>query len=240
MDFDRYLESLRSDAALLGATARRDLGAPAPACPDWTVTDVVDHVAAVYRHKIACMRLGRAPESMPDPPPGDPVDRMTDSLDELVTELTTRGPLAPSYTWHQPDQTVAFWYRRMAQETAVHRVDVQLAFGPAGPIDGDIAVDGVDEVLEIMLAGDWSDLPQPGPQRRIQLDAGNAVREVTLRPTSVSVVRSPAGPAETTVRGGADQILLWLWGRTGLDGLQVGGDTAGATALRDRLRLVTQ
>ena len=60
----------------------------------------------------------------------------------------------PAWSWWEPDQTVGFWYRRMALETVVHRVDVETQFGPPSAIDAALAVDGIDEVLTLMLAGD--------------------------------------------------------------------------------------
>jgi hypothetical protein len=95
MNFDRYLDSLRNDAALLGTTA--GMASPRPSrTPGLDRDRVVDHVSAVYQHKIARMRLGHAPGAMPEPRPGDPVDRMTASLGELLVELTTRAPAATS------------------------------------------------------------------------------------------------------------------------------------------------
>jgi len=244
MDFDRYLHALQADAALLAKTARADPSLPVPSCPGWVVRDVVIHVATVYQHKIACMRLGRAPDPWPpQPPAGDPVDWLDASLTELVAELIDRGPDAPSYTWFEEDQTVGFWYRRMAQETAVHRVDVQLAFGAPTPIDADIAIDGIDEILEAFFAGDWSDQPQPGPRRVIALQAGDhPVRVVTLQAESVAIERSSTAAVDASVAGSASGLLLWLWRR--LDpaeaGLRVTGDEDAIQALTDRLLLVTQ
>jgi uncharacterized protein (TIGR03083 family) len=239
---DRYLSSLRADAALLATAARRDRAAAVPSCPGWSVTDVVEHVAVVYEHKVACMRLGHAPDPWPPGiPPGDPVDRLETALAELIDELVARGPAAPAYTWHEPDQTVGFWYRRMAQETAVHRVDVQLALGAPGPIDADIASDGIDELLDVMLAGDWSDLPQPERRTVVALDPGDGTRVVVLEPDQVRIDRSgAAGPSDAALGGRPDDLLLWGWHRRDLAGLASTGDPAAIAALHNRLQLVTQ
>ena len=45
------------------------------------------------------------------------------------------------------DQTVGFWYRRMALETVVHRVDVETGFGVPRAVNAELAVDGIDEVV---------------------------------------------------------------------------------------------
>jgi uncharacterized protein (TIGR03083 family) len=239
MDFQRYVESLRADADLLARAARRDLTAKVPSCPGWTVRDVVEHVAVVYLHKIECMRLGHAPDPWPPAPPaGDPVDWLEESLTDLIAELTSRGPAAPCFTWYEPDQTVGFWYRRMAQETAVHRVDAELAFGPPTPVAADTAVDGIDEVLEVMLAGDWSDEPQPGPTQVVALQAGEQNWRVTLEPDAVAIAHE-AGPAEASVAGSASDVLLWLWRRSDPSWAQL-AFSGDVNPLYDRLFLVTQ
>jgi uncharacterized protein (TIGR03083 family) len=241
MDFDRYLDALQADAALLAKTARADLTLPVPSCPGWSVRDVVTHLATVYQHKIACMRLGREPESWPPTPPaGDPVDWLEASLAELVGELVDRGPAAPSYTWFEEDQTVGFWYRRMAQETAVHRVDVQLAFGPPTPVDADIAADGIDEVLNSFIAGDWSDLPLPGPTRVVAVRADDQVWSVTLHPESVVIGRTAPVDPDFSLTGSPNAVLLSLWHRVkDADGPTTAGDRAALDTLNERLRVVT-
>ena len=40
-------------------------------------------------------------------------------------------------------------------EIAIHRLDGELAHGDPTPIPDDIALDGIDEMLHVMLAGDW-------------------------------------------------------------------------------------
>ena len=49
--------------------------------------------------------------------------------------------------------TAAFWFRRQAHETAVHRWDAQRAATPSSvdPIDATLAADGVDEWLEVFV-----------------------------------------------------------------------------------------
>ena len=43
----------------------------------------------------------------------------------------------------------------MALEAAVHRYDAELAHRDPTPVADDLAVDGIDEVLRVMLAGPW-------------------------------------------------------------------------------------
>lgn len=240
MDMDRYLTLIQADAELLTAASAGHLDDRVPSCPGWTVKDLVEHVAMVYQHKIACMRLQRAPEPWPpDPPGGDLVQWLQDSTVELLAELGERGPAAPSYTWHKPDQTVGFWCRRMAQETAVHRVDAQLARGGADPVDSELALDGVDELLDIFFAGDWSDLPQPELVGQIGLRAADRSWLVVLEPREVRIEALTDEP-DAVVSATPSDLLLWLWGRLPVDAVQSTGDPEATGRLLQRLTHVTE
>ncbi len=149
---ETYLEHLRVEAGRLSALAQAtDLAAQVPSCPGWSLEDLVAHCGDVYAHKVQILRLGRAPaeDERVEPPTGPAVIDYHDArVAELIAELTRRGPDAETYTWFPGENTVGFWYRRMAQEALVHRVDGELAAGRGvGPLDPVLAADGVDEVL---------------------------------------------------------------------------------------------
>lgn len=235
MDPNRYLALLRDDERLLAVAAQGNLDATVPSCPGWSVADLVDHLGHVYLHKVECMRQQQAPDPWPPQPHGrDPLDWLSEQAAVLFDELTARGPASPSYTWHQPDQTVGFWYRRMAQETAVHRVDAELAAGAPTPVDAELALDGVDELLDVMFCGDWSDEPHPELTGRVQLRAAGRSWLVVLEPEEVRL--ESGEEAEATVDGTPSDLLLWLWGRLPDGSVRIGG--AGETAARLRRRLV--
>jgi len=128
---DRYLELIAADATRLSAVAAGRLDAAVPTCPGWTLTDLVAHTGEVYHHKVACTVLGRRPEQDEyehGPADGqDPLDWFGSATTTLLETLGGRAPESYSATWYEPDQTVAFWQRRMAQETVVHRVDAEAA-----------------------------------------------------------------------------------------------------------------
>ncbi|MDQ3463582.1 MAG: maleylpyruvate isomerase family mycothiol-dependent enzyme [Actinomycetota bacterium] len=238
---DSYLSLIRTDAAALATAARGRLADPVPSCPGWTVADLVDHVGHVYLHKIECIRQQRDPEPWPPPPHDkDPIDRLEAATQEMLAELAERGPDAPSYTWHEPDQTVGFWYRRMAQETAVHRADAELAVGAAGPVDSDLALDGVDELLDVFFAGDWSDLPKPDLVGRVGLRSADRSWLVVMDPEEVRIEPLAGDNADAVVSGEPSDLLLWLWGRLPAETVQVAGDAGAVDRLRRRLVLATQ
>ncbi|MBO0828186.1 MAG: maleylpyruvate isomerase family mycothiol-dependent enzyme [Streptosporangiales bacterium] len=240
MDAARYLDLLRADSDRLLEVSRGRLGAPVPSCPGWTVDDLAEHVAYVYGHKVVCILEQRPPESWPPArPEGDVLDWLRGSRDRLVAEFESHRPGDPSYTPHAPDQTVGYWYRRMALETAVHRVDAELAAGTPSPVADDLAVDGVDEILDVFLSRDWSGDPQPGSAASVELLTGGGAWEVALLPDSV-VCSPPTGrDVEATVEGAPSELLLWLWGRAPDSAVRVTGEPDAVRVLRDRLRLVT-
>jgi uncharacterized protein (TIGR03083 family) len=241
MERARYLDLLRSDGAAMHAAAG-DVAAPVPTCPGWTVADALNHTAEVYEHKIAAIE-GRGTKPDPWPPQWpagrDPREWFADAHARIVALLEKTDPADPSWTWWPDDQTAGFWVRRMAQETAVHRVDVQSAYGAPGPVDADLAVDGVDEVLVMMLSGDWSSLPQPDLNGTVAVATGGRTWRVAMMPEEVTVEESD-GDAEATVSGEPGDVLLWLWGRAGDERVTFGGDRDAARRFRERLALATQ
>ena len=239
----RYLELLAADGAALRAAAEVDLTAAVPSCPGWTVRDAVEHTAEVYEHKLACIA---AAGSKPDPwPPGWPADRdplewYDDALGRVLSVLHDTDPAAPSWTWWPDDQTAGFWVRRMAQETAVHRVDVQLATGSSSPIDDELAVDGMDELLLLMLAGDWTGDEEPELTGTTELRAADRTWTVAMTADRVDVTDRPSAAAEATVSADPSPLLLWSYGRQSDDVVRITGDAAAAARLRARLALATQ
>lgn len=240
MQMSRYLTLIQRDEQRLAAAAEGNLAARVPSCPDWTVQDLVEHVGHVYLHKVECMRQQRSPEPWPPPAHGrDPLEWLGEQTAVLLEELAERGPAAPSYTWHEPDQSVGFWYRRMAQETAVHRVDAELAAGAHTPVDPELALDGVDELLDIIFAGDWSDLPQADLIGRVALRAGARAWLVVLEPDQVRIEPEIDG-AEATVNADPSDLLLWLWRRLPTGAVTVEGDRDAADRLYRRLAHATE
>jgi uncharacterized protein (TIGR03083 family) len=241
---ETFLTHVKADAARIAELAPRDFDAPVPTCPGWTVRDVVEHTGAVYSHKVACMRKGDRPvegEWQHAPREGeDLVPWFQRRLDELVTELEQRGPDAPAFTWYDDVQTVGFWYRRMAQETVIHRVDVESAFDAITHVDDDLAVDGIDEVLDWFLVYQAEDVGPDGPGRgTVAVRTGDHIWRVTLNPDDVGLAREP-GASDAVVSGEPSELLLWLWGRRPDSAIGFEGDQATVNALRERLRVVTQ
>lgn len=239
----RYLESLADDSARLATVAARDLDRPVPHCPGWRSGDVAVHTGEVFWHKVMWMRTGARPESWPEEPSGDqgPVEFFLEAYDALLSELTSRGPSAPADTWWPPDQTVGFWYRRMAQEVAIHRIDAEIALDDVTPMFADVAVDGVDEVLRIFLPAFGTEaVPGEAKGQRVAVEVASHRWVVTLDPTGPLVANDDQGEVDATVVGGPADMDLWLWGRGVADSLTITGDLGAVDALRSWLVDATQ
>jgi uncharacterized protein (TIGR03083 family) len=246
LDTEQYLEHLEADLeALLAAST--DLAAEVPGCPDWSVADLLSHVVGVYRHKIAALDADASPElesgAWGDLPEGvDPRDALRDAYAELRVRLVARDADAPTWTWWPAEQTVGFWHRRMAQETAVHRWDAESALAGvdgAPEVAEDLAADGIDEVLG-WLAWPWDELPQPtAAGQSVLVSAGGHSWTVTLHPTRVDVRGGTAGDASAFLAGEASGMLLHLWGRPGEHGIATMGDQVALALFRERLAMLS-
>jgi len=251
MNNARYLECLASDFARLREVATAtDPDAKVPSCPEWTVNDLVDHVAKVYLHKVEVMRQGRHPEVWPpDLSAEKPLESLDRGYTDLIAEFAARPAESTTHTWYQPDQTVGFWIRRMAQETVIHRVDAELAAGAdVAPIPEDLAVDGVDEVLIAFLEYGVTGWPEEFTETlaattgaRVRLDAGNTAFVVELAPGTLKVSPAEVGaPADAAVSGGASEVLRWLWNRAGDEVVERSGDESALGVLRRSMVIATQ
>lgn len=242
-----YLGHLRADNARILdlITDEKGLDVDVPACVGWTVRDAVEHTGSVFSHKVASMSATERPTDSAEwshgPAEGQSlVEWFKERSDEIVATLEAKGSDTPCWSWHEDHQHTGFWHRRMAQEAAVHRVDVEAGYGVVSPIDHPLALDGVDEVLDWFLALQAEDVGPDGPGRgTVLVRTGDHVWRVILTADDVELVRAP-GPADALVTGEASELLLWLWGRRPDSAVVIEGDTDLVVALRARLATVTE
>ncbi|HEY0932576.1 MAG TPA: maleylpyruvate isomerase N-terminal domain-containing protein [Trebonia sp.] len=235
MDSSRFLECLEADYRRIREVAPGHLDAVVPTCPDWTVADLVRHIAQVYLHKAEIMRHGEQPEEWPPAGFGaaEPLALLDRCYAELRAEFDARGPGDTVSTWYGPDQTAGFWIRRMAQETVIHRIDAELGAGAlVAPVPDDLAVDGIDELLKIFVGWAFSQWPEdftaalrdsPGHGYAIRADPGAGLPGtswlVRTAPDRLSVEGGPGGETDgavavdVTVSGPPAAVLRWAWNR---------------------------
>jgi uncharacterized protein (TIGR03083 family) len=230
--FDTDFQLLRSAVAAVPADT------PVPSCPGWTVTDLANHTAEVYLHKAAAIRLGEFPKPWPPQQPDLPPAEILDAAYvELTEQFAGHQPGDHAATWYEPDQTVGFWIRRMAQETVIHRVDAELAADrELAEIPEDLALDGVDEIVELFFQygsriwrSEYGSLLDAPDDRPVVVTAGDRSWSARATPegfTVAAVSGTEAQEAAASVAGDPVSMLLWLWNRAGDDAVTLDGDKA--------------
>lgn len=232
---DAYAAVVDASArGLLDAAASGDREAAVPGCPGWTVEDLVAHVGSIHRWATQIVLTG-SPADLPAVPAGwDALLAWArDGAARLVDVLASADPRQPTWTFGPDPRVVAFWGRRQAHETTMHRWDAEDALGRAYRWDPSLAVDGIDEVAAVFYPrqvrlGRTQALP--GPMHLDVVDAPDA--GITLAPIDADVRADADATASATLRGTAEELLLALWGRRPLDALDVSGDGAVIDAFR--------
>lgn len=203
-DWTALLTAATDDFARI--TGEADPVAAVPACPGWTVADLVDHVGGVHqwaRHAV----VEGTPDGQPAPLSGDPAQWYAGHARALVEALS--DPSAPAWTFGT-EQTVAWWQRRQTHETLMHTRDLLDAAGRVDEwrLDPDLAWDGVREVATEFYP------------RQVRLGRTEPIPgTLRLVPTDLDVDPVVVGDAlpEIEVRATATEVLLMLWHRAVCD-----------------------
>ncbi|MDF2848603.1 MAG: hypothetical protein K0R97_2585 [Oerskovia sp.] len=256
------LASIARDSALfLEAVRAAPPGARVPACPEWGVADLTYHLAEVQAFWSAVVGPAAgeglhaddvAPLARPAHDSALP-DLAATATARLLAALAGRDPSEPCWSWHDAGRTVGWVARRQAHEALVHRVDAEQSAGrDVTGADPQVAADGVDEVLRVLVDGipAWGTFTPDGSTVSVAVDGpGETPRSWELAFGRLTGVGPESGtaydldsaqlvdlPGSTTaqVSGPAWALDVWLWGRADRQGLTVHGDPA----LVDRLRAV--
>jgi uncharacterized protein (TIGR03083 family) len=240
-----YLARLHEDGSALAAAARQAPHAVIGTCPSWDMSALVGHVSSVHRWAAQMLR-SRATERLSrrtmDAPPSEPEAVLAwygAGLSDLMAALDQIDPDEPVWNWRPDgDRRARFWHRRMANETAVHRWDAQAAAGDAVALDAALSVDGIDEYLELFLAGRLKEQPVAALNGSLHLHATDIDGEwwLALAPDNLDR-RHEHAKADTAIRGPASELLLWLWNRRPSDSAEL--QTFGSPVILDHFRSFT-
>jgi uncharacterized protein (TIGR03083 family) len=240
--------------------------APVPTCPGWRIRDVLAHLGFVHRWATAYVAEQRT--DMTSEPGEEEIARLAPADDSLVgwfreghaslvSVLAAADPDVECWTFLAAPSPLAFWARRQAHETAIHRVDAQLAAAatlPAADLDpfpAGLAADGVDELLTGFAARRPRSLADSPATLviRAQDGASSASWTVVMGSEHAGVSRGvpPAAPrgageaapgsAYCEVSGPAPALYLLLWNRGTAVGLDVRGDPAVLATWREKMRV---
>jgi uncharacterized protein (TIGR03083 family) len=254
VEIAEHIDSIERDGAQLGdAAAAAGLTATVPACPGWQVRDLVRHQA--YVHSWAARHVKeQLPELSDDtdeaailrggPPDAELIAAYRAGHADLVRTLREADPDVVCATFMRAPSPLAFWARRQAHETAIHRFDAQAAAaaaapGPAAAFEPAFAADGIDELI-MGFAPRRRYRARGGGERSLAVLAADtgASWQVRLADGATEVQRG-AGAADCVLGGPASGLYAFLWNRcdTGPAGIAVGGDPAVLETWRGNVRV---
>jgi uncharacterized protein (TIGR03083 family) len=228
---------------LIDAADHAGLDAPVPTCPDWRVRDLLAHVGGVHRWAtsyVAGARTDHQPEDLAEPPADDALlPWVRDGHRALVEALRRADPALECWTFLAAPSPLAFWARRQAHETTVHRVDAEAARGAAPwPVAPGFAADGIDELLAGFFGRARGRLVADPPVTVgvHALDTGDRWT-IAIRPDGRGVRRDVAD-GDCVVSGDAADLYLFLWNRRPGEGIRVDGDGGALALWREKARVV--
>lgn len=257
VEITEHVCALDQDGRLLATAAERaGLRAPVPSCPGWQVRDLLRHTGHVHRWATRFVAEGLQ-EAVPEPTEaeilaGGPADSelvgwFRTGHAGLVLALTDAAPDLVCWTFLPAPSPRAFWARRQAHETAIHRVDAELAAnGAVTPVGAELASDGVDELIMGFFGRDGRKLSaeqRAGGRKPVLIRAtdtgGEWLLELTEDGTLAATVRRGGGAADCTLTGPAAGLYLLLWNRAepAAAGVAVTGDEAVLRSWREGMRV---
>jgi len=242
VEHSEHIDVIRDESrALVAAAESAGLDARVPSCPDWAVADLLGHQGTVQRWAAGIVEARATEARFPADVgrPSDPAalpDWVRAGSAHLVDVLTSTPSDAELWTFAGPG-AAAFWFRRQAQEVALHRVDAELAAGTRSPLDAALARDAIDEFFDVIaplrlrerMVGD-------GETVHLHCTDGEGEWLARLTPTGVEVERAHA-KGDVAARGTASDLVLVLRGRRGVDAVEVFGDAAVLDSFIDMSRI---
>jgi uncharacterized protein (TIGR03083 family) len=222
---EQYHAALERDAAAFAQVIRSgDLAADVANCPGWTTLDLAKHLGGVHRWAHEAITTGAPGDEPVGPDARDAlVEWFSEGAAQLLDLLRKTDPDAPAWTFGPHPRRVSFWSRRQAHETAMHLGDARKVLGETATPDCELAADGVDEVVTVFFPRQvrLGRIPPLTHGVRIVLSDGPKTAYVLAGDGT-----DPGAPTEATVTGPAGRLLLAVWGRADIDGLEVMGDPA--------------
>ncbi|MEC4019059.1 maleylpyruvate isomerase family mycothiol-dependent enzyme [Streptomyces sp. H27-D2] len=245
-----HIGNLRRDGQLLADAAQKaGVEAEVPDCPQWRVRDLVEHTGLVHRWATRFL-VERLTEPV-RPPSGPGLDGeeliswFRDGHGLLVEALTAAPHDLNSWTFLPAPSPLAFWARRQAHETAIHRVDAEAALRTSlTPVTADFASDGIDELL-VGFHGRSKSKVRTDTPRTLRVRPTDASVSWTVRlsgePPRTERTEHPRGASETDaaqrvdasaeavdceLSGPAADLYFALWNRLPVTDLAVTGDPA--------------
>ena len=215
VEFKELLVAVEQAGRSLIDSAEKDLDAIVPTCPEWNNLELLNHMKMVWWFAASQIAAGNEHERTV------PSDEMKNSpleqLEHLLDTFQINDFSSPCWSW-TTNRTVGFWVRRMAHENTVHNWDTEGTLGAHSSVPPLLAVDGIEEKLFMHPAD--ADFPDAS----IHLHCTDCEGEWMLASSGGELeIKREHGKGDAAVKGRAEDILLYLWGR-GQENLECFGD----------------
>lgn len=245
MELESLLTQITDDAdRIVDAAERAGWEAPVPGL-EWDVRTVVTHTGAVHRWSAdivrRTLRTNETGGSGAFWPAGLADTERPSWLRDGAAALTTLLAEVPDdldcFTFLPGIPARRFWIHRQAHETAVHRLDVELAAGgPVTAFSPEFAQDGLAELVGGFATEPGFATSRPGRLLLTCTDGPSWL--VTFGGERTRVTRDvPAGTeADAVVSGGSDALYRWAWNRPSPEAVESGDPGAIASWRSVRIR----
>ena len=227
---------------LVDAAVAAGPDAAVPSCPGWTVDTLLRHIGLIHLWATEVV-TAEGPEIDQDvfddravlPDDGDVPAWARDAHAGLVRALRAAPDFDGWTFWPSPTSARDFWTRRQLHETAVHRMDAELAaWRSLTPMRADLAADGIDELLTGLLPYEPLYAAEPRSMA-VVLDDVEIAWYVSIAARPPETQRGLA-PADLTLRGTANELYTFLQNRAS-DGVRAHGTTDLVGLWRQRVRI---
>jgi uncharacterized protein (TIGR03083 family) len=246
LSYDRHCSEIVAQTDRLRAGIEgADLTVPVPSCPGWNAGQLLRHLGGAQRWAETIVRT-RATGPLPDEDfrdlsayaNEDPAvlgPWLAEGAARLADTLRGAGPDTKLWT-PVTGGTTRFYARRFTHETVIHRADATLALGAGFTLDKEVALDAVDEWMELgSLPMHFEVHPWMrellGPGRTLHFHATDtapeAAAEWVVDLTGDAIVwRRAHEKAAVAVRGPLTDLLLVIYKRRPArgEGIEILGD----------------
>jgi uncharacterized protein (TIGR03083 family) len=248
LSYDRLCDQIVAQTDTLRSHVKgTDMTAAVPTCPGWNLGQLLRHLGGAHRsaETIVRTRATQAPTdehwrdvsgyTAEDPTVLDAW--LAQGAAQLADTLRAAGPATTVWIPVPTGaQTTVFHARRMAHETLIHRADAALAVGAHFTVDEDVAIDALDEWMELgSLPMHFEIHPWMrellGPGRTLHFHATDTVPETAaewlIDLTGEAIVwRRAHAKAAVAVRAPLTDLLLVIYRRRPAhgEGIDILGD----------------
>jgi uncharacterized protein (TIGR03083 family) len=251
MDIAEHIAVLALEGERI-ASAGEEAGPDAlvPTCPEWAVRDLLHHQGGLFRWSAGYVagavveRKGLDYDTTVGALPDDAhlIEWFGQCHADLVETLRSADPAVQCWTFMAAPSPLAFWARRQAHESSIHRVDAELAAELTPEVvTPSFGADGLDELLAGFFARRQGD-PRADPPRSLSVrctdvDAGWRMTVSTESVTTTAEADAGATAPDCIVRGPASDLYHSLWNRLPADVLTIEGDSAALDLFMDQYKV---